>query len=198
MKEIKRTSALLFILLLFYPLAAQETDFSGKWELNQEKTKMGEMPEIILEISQTEAVIHYHKTVKESRNEWVTQMSFSTDGKEGSYTDSGGNQVKCSCAFCGGKLVVSYQSRQRRSGKWVILEIEEEHSLSADGKTLSVAHSERWDDKGGKWPRPIVFDKTSTDAGDIQKNDDDSGLFSITAFLVNDSKRRGVHRTSAK
>ena len=169
MKEIKRTAALLFILLLFCPLAAQETSFSGKWVLNPEKTKLGELPEIILEISQSEAVIHYKKTVKESGNEWVTRMSLSMDGKEGSYTDSRGNQLKCSCTFRDGKLVVSYQSRQRRGGKWVILEIEEEHSLSADGKTLSVAHSERWDDKGGKWPRPVVFDKTTADGGDIRK-----------------------------
>jgi len=168
MREMKITAALLFILLLFYPLAAQETNFSGKWTLNPEKTKLGEMPEIIIEISQTEAVIHYRKTVKESRNEWVTQMSFSMDGKEGSYTDSRGNQLKCSCAFRDGNLIVYYQSRQRRSGKWVILNIEEEHSLSPDGKTLSIVHSERWDDKGGKWPRPMVFDKLTADAEDIQ------------------------------
>jgi hypothetical protein len=168
MKEIKKTAALLFILLLFYPLAAQETDFSGKWVLNPEKTKLGELPEIILEISQTEAVIHYRKTVKESRNEWVTQMSFSTDGKEGTYTDSRGYQLKCSCAFRDGHLIVSYQSRQRRSGKWVILNIEEVHSLSADGKTLSIAHSEKWDDKGGKWPKPMVFDKLTPDAEAVQ------------------------------
>jgi hypothetical protein len=159
MKEIKRTAALLFILLLFYPLAAQEINFAGKWVLNQEKTKMGEMPEVMIEISQDKGIINYLRIVKESGNEWVTQMSFSIDGKEGRYTDSRGNQLKCSCVFRDGKLVVSYQSRQRRSGKWVILNIEEEHSLSADGKTLSIAHSERWDDKGGKWPRPMVFDK---------------------------------------
>lgn len=164
MKEIKRIAALLLILLLFYPLAGQQTNFSGKWVLNPEKTKLGEMPEIILDISQTEAVIHYRKTVKESGNEWVAQMSFSMDGKEGSYTDSRGNQMKCSCAFREGKLVVSYQSRQRRSGKWVVLDIEEEHSLSANGKTLSIVHSERWEDRGRKWPSPMVFDKTTADA----------------------------------
>lgn len=159
MKEIKKTAALLFILLLFYPLAAQGANFSGKWVLNSEKTELGETPEIILDISQTESIIHYRRTVKESGNEWVTQMSFSTDGKEGMYTDSRGNQLKCSCAFSDGKLAVSYQSRQRRSGKWVILDIEEVHSLSPDGKTLSIVRSERWDDKGGKWPSPLVFDK---------------------------------------
>jgi hypothetical protein len=169
MKEIKRTAALLFTLFLFYPLAAQQTSFSGKWVLNPEKTKMGEMPEIILDILQDEGIIHYRRTVKESGNEWVTRMSLSMDGKEGNYTDSSGNQLKCSCAFRDGKLVVSYQSRQRRSGKWVILNIEEEHSLSADGKTLSIAHSEKWDDKGGKWPSPLVFDKTTADGGDIRK-----------------------------
>lgn len=159
MKEIKRTAALLFVLLLFCSLGAQETNFSGTWVLNQEKTKMGEMPEVMIEISQDKEIIHYLRTVKESGNKWVTQMSFSTDGKEGRYADSRGYQLECSCAFSNGNLVVRYQSRQRRSGKWVILEIEEEHSLSADGKTLSIAHSERWDDKGGKWPRPMVFDK---------------------------------------
>lgn len=186
MREIKRMSALLFILLLFYPLAAQQTRFSGKWVLNPEKTKLGELPKVMIEISQTEAVIHYKKTLKESGNEWVTQMSLSMDGKEGSYTDSRGYRLKCSCAFRDGKLVVSYQSRQRRSGKWVILDIEEEHSLSADGKTLSIVHSERWGDRGGKWPSPMVFDKRTQVPGMSKKNDD-SDQFSITAFFVNDS-----------
>ena len=161
MKGIKRTETLLLILLLFYPLAAQQNNFSGTWVLNREKTQLGEMPEIIIEISQDKGIINYLRTVKESGNKWVTQMSFSTDGKEGSYTDSHEYQLKCSCTYRDGNLIIHYQSRQRRSGEWVILEIEEEHSLSADGKTLSIAHSERWDDKGGKWPRPMVFDKLS-------------------------------------
>jgi len=161
MKEIIRAAALLLILLLFYPLGAQETNYSGMWVLNREKTQLGEMPEIIIEISQDNGIINYMRIVKESGNKWVTQMSFSTDGKEGSYTDSRGYQLKCSCACRDGNLIINYQSRQRRSGKWVILEIEEEHSLSADGKTLSIAHSERWDGKGGKWPKPMVFDKLS-------------------------------------
>lgn len=168
MKEIKRTAALLFILLLFYPLGAQQANFSGTWALNREKTQLSELPEIIIDISQDKGIINYLRTVKESRNEWVTQMSFSTDGKEGTYTDSRGNQLKCSCAFREGKLVISYQSRQRRSGKWVILDIEEEHSLSADGKTLSIAHSEKWGNRGGKWPRPMVFDKLTPDAEAVQ------------------------------
>ncbi|UCE20805.1 MAG: hypothetical protein JSV46_00795 [Candidatus Aminicenantes bacterium] len=159
MKKIKRKATLILILFLFYPLEAKETNFSGTWVLNREKTQLGEMPEIIIEISQDNGIINYMRIVKESGNKWMTQMSFSTDGKEGSYTDSRGYQLKCSCAFSDGNLVVFYQSRQRRSGKWVILEIKEEHSLSADGRTLSIAHSEKWDDKGGKWPRPLVFDK---------------------------------------
>jgi hypothetical protein len=160
MKKIKRKATLILI-LFFYPLEAKETNFSGTWVLNREKTQLGEMPEIIIEISQDNGIINYMRIVKESGNKWVTQMSFSTDGKDGTYTDSRGYQLKCSCASSDGNLIVYYQSRQRRSGKWVILEIEEEHSLSADWRTLSIAHSERWDDKGGKWPRPLVFDKLS-------------------------------------
>lgn len=186
MKEIKRMIALMFVFLLFYPLTAQETNFSGTWVLNQEKSKMGEMPEVLIEISQDKGIINYLRIVKESGNKWVTQMSFSTDGKEGSYTDFRGYQFKCSCAFRDGKLVVYYQSRQRRSGKWVILNIEEEHSLSADGKTLSIVHSERWGDRGRKWPSPVVFDKLTQVSGMSKKNGD-SDQFSITAFFVNDS-----------
>lgn len=190
MKEIKGKATLLLILLLCYPLAAQEINFSGKWLLNQEKTKLGEMPEIVIEISQDEGIINYRKIVKGSSGERVTHMSLSMDGKEGSYTDSRGNQMKCSCGFGDGNLIVYSQSRQRRSGKWVILNIEEEHSLSPDGKTLSIIHTERWGDKGGKWPNPMVFDKLTVDIEDAQdkRKKADSNMFSKQQ-LIEDARQ---------
>ena len=190
MKEIKRVAALLGLLLLFYPLAAQDARFSGQWILNRDKTKIKDIPAITIEMTQAEGIIHYRKIVKDSQNEWLTQMALAADGREGSYTDHLGNRLKCSCAFHDGNLVLTYQSKQMRSGKWVILEIQQEHSLSADGKTLSVAHAEKWEDKGGKWPRPMVFDRLTEDAAKVQnvKKNDDSGLFSKPQ-LIEDSRQ---------
>jgi hypothetical protein len=175
MRNIKSQTAILGLLGLLwfcYPLAAQDARFSGRWVLNHDKTQM-QLPDNTIEISQTEGVIHYRKTVKDPQNEWLTQMALPPDGKEGSYTDYLGNQLKCSCVFQDGSFTLTYQSKQRRSGKWVILDMEDVHSLSEDGKTLSIAHEEHWDGQGGRWPRPMVFDKQTEDAGTGKDRADD-------------------------
>jgi len=205
MKKIKRHAALVSLLLLVFLLAAQDARFSGRWIMNREKTQMAQLPDITIEISQAEGVIHYRKTVKDSQNEWLTQMDLSADGKEGSYVDHLGNRLKCSCAFRNGNLVLAYQSKQMRSGKWVILDIEEEHSLSADGENLSIAHSESWEGKRGIFPHLVVFDRLAEDddTGKVQaankvkppyKTDHpaaktaDTGLFSKQQ-LIEDSRQ---------
>lgn len=171
MEEIKSQNVILCILsflLLAYPLAGQDNRFSGQWVLNHDKTQLAQMPDITIEISQAKGVIHYRRIVKNSKNEWLTQMDLTADGKEGSYTDYQGNRLKCSGAFYDGNLTLTYQSRQMRSGKWVILDMKEEHSVSADGNMLSIDHTESWDGKRGKFPRPMVFNRLSGDAGKVQ------------------------------
>ncbi len=189
MKEIKKYMLLLGLLWLVCPLVAQETRFSGRWVMNREKTQLGAMPDNTIELSLAEGIIHYRQTVKDSQNEWVTQMTLSADGKEGSYTNHQGIRLKCSAMFRDGKLYLSYQSRQRRSGKWVILDMKDELSVSADGKTLSIMHWEYWDGKGGRWPRPMVLDKQTEDAEKVQdtKKNADTGLYSKQQ-LIEDSR----------
>ncbi len=189
MKEIKKYVLLLGLLWLVCPLVAQETRFSGRWVMNREKTQLGAMPDNTIELSLAEGIIHYRQTVKDSQNEWVTQMTLSADGKEGSYTNHQGIRLKCSAMFRDGKLYLSYQSRQRRSGKWVILDMKDELSVSADGKTLSIMHWEYWDGKGGRWPRPMVLDKQTEDAEKVQdtKKNADTGLYSKQQ-LIEDSR----------
>lgn len=155
------TSAISILLLLFgYPLAAQEVDFSGKWQLNHEKTQMKDMSDVVIEIMQKEDIIDYMQTVKSSSRDYVMHMVLSLDGVEGTYKNWQNKELKCSCVMENEVLKISYESHQRRSGKWVIVNMEEEHSVSPDGKTLSVIHIESWGDRPrGRWPLPMVFDK---------------------------------------
>jgi len=164
MNMVARKAPLLIVLFLCQPLSAQETDFSGKWVLNHEKTQLGDMPEIVIEISQDIDTINYIRTVTSSEGTFVTRLSLPVGGSEASCADHRGNQFPCSCSFADGRLTVNSKSEQRRGGRWVIVTIEEEHSLSADRKTLSIVHKEWWGDRGGRWPSPMVFDKLSADA----------------------------------
>lgn len=181
---------LLSILLFCYPIEAQEVNFSGKWRLNHEKTQLSDMPDIFIEIIQKEGIINYTSTVKSSSRDYVMHMVLSLDGEEGTYKNWQNKELKCSCVMENGILKLFYESHQRRSGKWVILKMKDEHSLSPDGKTLSVDHAEWWDNRGGKWPHPFVYDKLTENAEDVQdkKKIDDSVLFSKQQ-LIEDSRQ---------
>jgi hypothetical protein len=190
MNKLGRRMSLLSLILLISPLFAQDARFSGRWVLNHDKTQIKDMPDITIEMSQAEGVIHYRRTVKDPQNEWLTQMALPADGREGTYTDYLGNRLKCSCVFQDGMFTLTYQSKQRRSGKWVILDMKDEHSLSEDGKTLSIVHTEKWDgDKGGRWKYPLVYDRLAEDAGKLQetKKSADTGPYSKQQ-LIEDSR----------
>jgi hypothetical protein len=157
----KITNVMLLSMILFcYPTTAREIDFSGKWQLNHEKMQSSDFPNVIIEIIQKEGTIDYTQNVKSSDGEFVTHMVLPMDGKESTYKDYKNKELKCSCVLENGVLKIFHESHQRRSGKWVIVNIEEEHSLSPDGKTLSIIHIESWGDRPrGRWPNPMVFDK---------------------------------------
>lgn len=126
------------------------------------------MPDIIIEIIQKEGIIDYTKTVKLPKRDYVTHMVLSLDGEEGTYKNWQNKELKCSCVMENGILKLFYESYQMRSSKWVILKMRDEHSLSPDRKTLSVDHAEWWDNRGGKWPHPLVYDKLAENAEGFQ------------------------------
>jgi|GEM_PF-1859780 len=190
MKDMKRPAVILGLILLWAPLAAQDGRFSGRWIMNRDKTQMPQMRDNTIEISQAEGVLHYRHTVKDSQNVWVTEMSLTADGRETTWTDWNGTRLKCSGVLRGGMFVLAYESRQRRGEKWVILEMEDVHSLSEDGNALFVDHTEGWEGKKGKYPRPLVYDKQTEAAGKVQdtKKSADSEFFS-KAQLIEDSRQ---------
>ncbi len=158
MRTIARAAVCLCVLVLVSPPAAQGIRLEGRWRLN--RTLMPNMPQITLEIRQTASGVDYRKTVKDPQSEWVTHMVLPADGRETTWTDWNGTRLKCSGVVRDGTFVLAYESRQMRSGKWVILRMEDVHTVSGDGKTLSIAHTEAWEGKRGKSPNPLVFDRS--------------------------------------
>jgi hypothetical protein len=70
--------------------------------------------------------------------------------------------------------------------------MKDELSVSADGKTLSVVHTEKWDgDKGGRWKYPLVYDRLAEDTGKAQdkKNSDESSVKYSKQQLIEDSRQ---------
>jgi len=159
MRVVARAAALLCVVSLASPLVAQGIRLEGRWTLNRERTRLPNMPQITLEIRQTATGVDYRKTAKDPQNEWVTHMVVPADGRETTWTDWNGTRLKCSGVVRGGTFVLAYESRQMRGGKWVILRMEDMHTVSEDGRTLSIAHTEAWEGKRGRYPNPLVFDR---------------------------------------
>jgi len=196
MSQAKKRIAIFWLgifLPLVLPADAQEARFSGRWVLNLEKTQIPGLPDIVLEISQDDGVIHYRQTGKGSPNARVTSMDMPANGAEAGYTDPRGNRLKCSGAFRDGKLILLFQRKEMRSGQFVILELREELSVSDDGKTLFVAHAEKWEGvQERRWPRPMVYDRAGEEVGKApeaaKKAGDDSPVFSKEQ-LIEDSRQ---------
>ena len=64
MKKLNANVMLLSLLWLYYPTTAQEIDFSGKWQLNHEKTQLSDLPDVVIEIRQKEDIIDYTRNVR--------------------------------------------------------------------------------------------------------------------------------------
>ena len=194
MRAAARAAACLSVLSLVSPLAAQAVRLEGRWTLNRDRTRMPGMPQVTLEIRQTESAVDYRKTVKDPQNESVTHMVLPADGRETTWTDWNGTRLKCSGVVREGTFVLTYESRQQRSGKWVVLSIEEVHTVSEDGKTLSIVHTEGWEGKRGKYPNPLVFDRSTSPsavppaAPSATASDSARGVFT-KAQLIEDSRQ---------
>ena len=167
MRMTARAAMCLCVLSFSISPAAQDIRLEGRWTLNRERTALPNMPQITLEIHQTASGVDYRRTAKDSQKGWEMHMMLPADGRETRWTDWNGTVLTCSGVVRDGTFVLAYESRQQRSGKWVILNIEEAHTVSEDGKTLSIAHMEAWERKRGKYPNPLVFDRSAAPSGNL-------------------------------
>jgi CubicO group peptidase (beta-lactamase class C family) len=143
---------------------ARQVDFSGAWTVNSAKTGIAGLPAYTVRIVQSDAEIDYSTTVPQPGGPALTSRRvMPLDGREVSWTDHRGKVLPCSATLRGSQLVIRFQSEQMRRGSPVLLQMEEEHSLSPDGRVMSVVHREGAVAAGrmGSYPNPIVFDRVA-------------------------------------
>jgi hypothetical protein len=142
--------------LLALPLAAAP-NFSGSWILNPSKSEYGQFPapEVMTrQIRHNDPALSMTTYQKGAPGELTTDLTYTTDGKP---SVNGPNQG--SARWNGDKLVIE-TSRDYQGTK---LTQREEWSLSADGKTLTVATHVKL--PNGELDVKQVFEKAPAPAG---------------------------------
>jgi hypothetical protein len=123
---------LLLATLLALPLAAAP-NLSGNWVLNVAKSQYGQFPApeiMIRRIQHSDPVLSMSTYQKGAQGEVTTELKYSTDGKP---VVNGENQGS---AHWDGNTLVIETSRDYQKTK---LTQRDEWTLSADGKTLTIA-----------------------------------------------------------
>jgi len=133
-----RTSAVLMlaaIVCLCASIAGAQTkpNFSGTWKMNPQKSKFegGEGPSsIVIKIDQKDPGISESVTVGGSNGDETVEGKYTTDGKE-SEVQLGPNTAKATARWEGDALVIEWKGEG--------LSFRRKHTLSADGKTMTMA-----------------------------------------------------------
>jgi hypothetical protein len=124
---------LLLASLLALPLAAAAPNLSGNWVLNLAKSQYGQFPApeiMIRKIQHMDPTLSMSTYQKGAQGELTTELRYSTDGKP---AVNGENQG--SAHWESNKLVIE-TTRDYQQTK---LTQREEWTLSADGKSLTIA-----------------------------------------------------------
>ncbi|MGH9648388.1 MAG: hypothetical protein ACRD4E_16405 [Bryobacteraceae bacterium] len=149
-------SRVFFAILLALPLAAAP-NLSGNWVLNLAKSQYGQFPApevMIRKIQHQGPALSMSTYQKGAQGEVTTELKYSTDGKP---VVNGANEG--SAHWEGNKLVIE-TSRDYQDTK---LTQREEWTLSADGKTLSIATHVKL--PNGEFDVKQVFEKVPSPAG---------------------------------
>lgn len=150
------TRVLLFAALSMLPVAAAP-NLSGSWILNVAKSQYGQFPapEIMTrQIQYNDPALSMTTYQKGAQGELTTDLKYTTDGKP---VVNGANQG--SARWEGDKLVIE-SSRDYQGTK---LTQREEWTVSADGKTLTIATHVKL--PNGEFDVKQVFEKAPSPAG---------------------------------
>lgn len=123
-----------------------QTNFSGTWTLNQEKSNLGDLPfriasdKIVIEQGKNDVTMR--RTGQGPMGTVETNEKFTFDGKE-CENQFFGNNKKTSVATWPDKKVLNIKSKASfvtEDGQPMDITIDENYSLSDDGKTLTIAY----------------------------------------------------------
>ena len=152
----KRIFAAMAILALAALPALATPNFSGDWKLNAPKSDFGQMP---APDSMTYKITHADPklttVIKQSgqMGEVERQSSYTTDGKESTNEGFQGSTTKSVAKWDGDTLTIETKG-QFGDNEFTVTQ---KWTLSADGKTLTVAQSVK--SAMGEFAAKMVFDK---------------------------------------
>jgi hypothetical protein len=150
--------ALLLTAFLALPLAAAP-NLSGTWMLNPAKSQYGQFPApevMVRQIQHKDPALSMSTFQKGAQGEVTTQLKYTTDGKPAVNGDNQGT-----ARWDGDKLIVD-TSRDYQGAK---LTSREEWTLSADGKTLTIATHLKL--PNGEFDVKQVFEKAPSPAASV-------------------------------
>lgn len=139
--------ALVGVFTLTSSRSLAQTNFSGTWTLNQEKSNLGDLPFRIasdkIVIEQGKDDLKMHRSGQGPNGATEIDEKYTFDGKESKNTFFG-NNTKTSVASWPDKKILNIKSKASfttEDGGLVDLSIDENFSLSDDGKTLTIAYA---------------------------------------------------------
>lgn len=150
------TRELVFAAFLSVPLAAAP-NLSGNWVLNLAKSQYGQFPapEVMMrQIQHNDPALSMSTFQKGAQGEVTTELKYSTDGKPAVNGENRG-----SARWEGDKLVIE-TSRDYQGAR---LSQHEEWTISADGKTLTIATHVKL--PNGEFDVKQVFEKAPAPTG---------------------------------
>jgi len=152
---IKRLAILAICLVSLAAFAGEQTDFSGTWEFNTEKSKnIGMMAQmkLSLAIQQSDSALDItaHSTYQGKDQESKTHLDLTGSPATNESPMGGPNETVSK--WDGGKLVTTWTGESAVAGKKTVRT--EARSLSADSKVLTVESV-----RGSNPPVVMVFDK---------------------------------------
>jgi hypothetical protein len=156
----KKMIIILAFLLAITEADAQIINFSGKWKLDKTKTGMPNYPELAFDISQSSTELSWLVYApRPSGDTIVIKRVMPLNGSEIAYTNNEGKQLPCSIKSTETGLEVNFQNEELRQGNKTIISMKEYWTLSDNRDTLKIIHWETWNEKTGKYPKPLVFNR---------------------------------------
>jgi len=166
--------ALLLLTISASPAAADPPDYSGRWKINLTKSSMEEIypesiPQTILDIKLEGALLSIRRTIATTPGGDAVERRYTTDGKECLNSGKGIKDLKGVCRLENGRILISCEmegamatmaagSGAMSSLEYFRYEVDEEYSLSADGRELTLKQTLSLPD--GKKSIRLLFERS--------------------------------------